>query len=237
MRTIVLTAVAIAALLAVIGCQSSDDDSNDKGLKNSTWLGTLNDEVDGPVKLEVTFDADGNIEAVVIEGVDQGLTGAVSDEGNDVYGIELDDGTVGAFVQSEDAAGIALDDGSIGAVERDADDLAGSYAQADSEGDWVGTTYLFDASFSLTDSWGLELTAAADGTYTGSRDDGLTFDGDTFIQDTNYGVFSGAYNGSDGFTGTQISIYAPSRGFSMTRVCPASFTFPQDCGMGHQTKQ
>lgn len=193
-----------------------------------TWFGTLEDSVRVLHTLAVTFGSP-SITAVIIDGVDQGLTGTVTKEGGQVFAFVLSDGTKGGFLVDANAAhAVFVDDiFEFGVVEKGATSFP-TYLINDVDASWSGLDIETD-DFVTFGQFTTALTCASLAcTFTGSN--GVTGNVSlTTAFDSAFGRWIGTFTNSVGNAGEARAFLSADKTFAGAWVCDNVGVFPADC--------
>jgi len=186
-----LSTLAIAALIAA--CGGGGGGSSLQGI----WYGSGENSLEDPGAYEVTFDGDGNITRLAVDGVASGLQGTTSEVFPDFFDLTLSDNSDGGILVDASRIHMAyFDENGIFAVLQKGAATLPAYVGSDVIGDWSGFSYWYSTD---PDSWGekapfnfLTAVAAASGynylMYGGPSDiNGVL---ETF--DSTWGRYSGA---------------------------------------------
>ncbi len=193
-----------------------------------TWFGTLEDSARTLHTVSLTF-ASPTITTVIIDGVDQGLTGTVTKEGAQVFGFVLSDGTKGSFVVDASAAhAVFLDDRlEFGVVEKGATSLP-TYVSNDSDASWSGLDIETDDFISFGQfTTDLSCSSLA---CTFTRSDGVTGDASlTTDFDAAFGRWIGTFTNSNGNSGEARVFMSADKTFAGVWACDILGLAPADC--------
>lgn len=201
---------------------------------DGTWSGSLED----PAGLLQTFQitVNGNtLSQLLLDGVDQGLTGTLTAQSTTTYAVSLSDSTKAMFII--DAAlqhATFVDDAfNFGVVEKNA---IGSpiFSIGDVNGNWSGTTVVTDfATFS-----GFPSTASCVSLQCTATGNGVTTTIDltgTFV--ITFGQWNGSFSNSNGDVGTSVVMLSPDKQFVAAYGCDNIGVFPDACDFSAWVRQ
>lgn len=204
---------------------------------NGTWFGSLQDTVGDLHTYSVTI-AGGAITQILIDGVDQMLTGTVTKDSDVLYSLTLSDGTEAAFIVDVTISyAVFVDDVfNFGVVEKNAVGLPG-YVDTDINGDWSGVTVETDFTIST------EVTSIAScvalptcNATSGGVDSVITV---AFFPDLviNSAQWVGTFVENPGDTGDVRMMLSPDKQFAASYACVDVNLFPAGCGFSAWVKQ
>ncbi|MDH5633443.1 MAG: hypothetical protein OEZ10_10680 [Gammaproteobacteria bacterium] len=227
--------MALACLsLFLTACpdSSSDSDGGTPHTLAGSWGGTIKDSTAAPLPLQITIDNSGKITNITVDGANTGLSSiaSVTAEGNNIYGFELNDGTIGGFIvdSSGQHAGF-LDDGfTFGVVQKGAPGPAGGgYVNTDIIGSWSGYGVTIDSAFNITNVFNSTGTVASNFSFSGNGLNG-TFTGNFASFYSTNGVYLGTWSDTSG-SGDLQAFLSADKTFAATWACDWTYGFPDGC--------
>lgn len=205
---------------------------------DGTWFGSLEDRSNPNIIVLRTFTvtiSGGAITQILIDSVDQLLTGTIGRESNTLYSLTLSDGTKAGFLV--DAAVLHatfVDDGfNFGVVEKGAVGLP-TFFILDTDGSWLGNTVETDlvtwTEFTSTAAC-TNLLCTASGNGVNSNIDLSVFFSSV------YGQWNGTFNNTAGATGVATVMLSPDKQFAASYSCSDVATFLDTCDFSAWVKQ
>ncbi len=187
----------------------------------------------------LTFDEDGGLISVELDGVASDLTGELQEGNTGLFEYDLSDGTAVAVYLGPNGRNIAVADngGGAAALTRDATALP-RFSAADFASNFGGSAFLVDDGFNLiglADATGSVAAPPAPMAFRFEDSEGCLSAGVLNAPDPTLGFSQGSFSNQDGencLPGGDLSFYlAPSKEFGVAVAC-TSFTAasaPDDC--------
>lgn len=201
---------------------------------DGTWFGSLSDTVGVLHVYQVTITG-GAISEILIDAIDQGLTGAIVRESDTLFSVTLSDGTEAGFLVDAAVQHAAfIDDGfNVGIVQKDATGLP-TFLINDTDGSWSGNSVttdftVFQEFVSSATCLNLSCTATGNGV-TSSVDLSGTFS-------SAFGRWTGTFSNTAGISGTATVMLSVDKQFAGSFACDAAGVFPVDCEFSAWVKQ
>jgi hypothetical protein len=207
---------------------------------SGSWYGTEEQSNGNLASLSVAVDANNNITSVEIDGVPQGLTGAVTlvPGQTQIYSFTLSDGSEGGFFMDSTSTYIVFldEDFNFGVLQKGAVSLPNA-GPADIFGkNFTGITVTLDANFDLSAVVASQAQVFANGAFQGSEGNGTVFansgGGELAQFSSLYGAWVGQFssNGPSGNSNGQVRAFvSPDKQFIGTWACDSGGAFPEDC--------
>jgi len=230
------TVIVMVLLLSSCGGGTSDGSGlqvpGSPGQLDGTWFGSLEDRSTPNTIVLRTFTvtiSGGAITQILIDSVDQLLTGTINGESGTLYSLTLSDGTKAGFlVDTAVLHATFVDDGfNFGVVQKGAVGLpAFGFDISDTDGSWVGNTVETDfviwTEFSSTASC-TNLLCTARGNGVNSSIDLSGFFSSAF------GQWNGTFTNTAGESGEVTVMLSPDKQFAASYSCSDVATFLDTC--------
>ncbi len=201
---------------------------------DGTWAGNLEDPAGLLHNLRITVNGN-TLSQLLIDGVDQGLTGTLTAQSTTTYAVLLSDSTKAMFIfdAALQHATFVDDSFNFGVVEKNA---IGSpiFAIDDVNASWSGTTVMTDfatfTGFASTASCvTLQCTASGNGVTTTIDLTG------TFV--IAFGQWNGTFSNSNGDVGASVVMLSADKQFVATYDCNNTGVFPDACEFSAWVRQ
>jgi len=204
---------------------------------DGTWTGSLEDPAGLLHNFQITVNGN-TLSQLLIDAVDQGLTGTLTAQSTTTYAVLLSDSTKAMFII--DAAlqhATFVDDAfNFGVVEKNANGLP-IFSIGDVNGNWSGTTVVTDfatfSGFASTASCGVVTTLQC--TATGNSVTTTIDLTGTFV--INFGQWNGTFSNSNGDVGTSVVMLSPDKQFAAAYGCNNIGVFPDACDFSAWVRQ
>ena len=162
-----------------------------------TWYGPGEDNLGDPGVFELTFDADGNITRIAVDGVDSGLQGTTLEAGPDFFDLALDNAdTGGIIVDGSRRHMVYFDDGGVFAVLQKGATALPTYVGDDVIGTWSAFAYRYNSDPGIYEKEpynSLTASASSSSAYNYILYGGTTDRNGVFLTfDSAFGRYSGA---------------------------------------------
>ena len=230
-----LATLLAVALLSSCGSSSSGSGSDDDADPDDeaalpfteldgTWRGNLEDPLGTMHTLEISVSGK-KITSVVLDGVDQGVTGRLGQSSKNVFGFSLSDSTKGGFIVDKIRQHLTCvdDNFNVGVLQKDAGILP-PFVQADLAVSGNGTVVITDlVTFQELNS---NITCDAVGACTGADDQVGNFT--ATMTYTNLGRWTGTKTFATGMATTSI-LLSEDKQFAGSWACTDVNVFPGTC--------
>jgi len=232
--------VTIVGALALAGCGggSSSGGSSDHPL-TGTWFGTADTITNQGLYVsgEITFNSDGDLTSLSVNGVDQNVTAEEVDLSNGIYTYEFDSG--GRFgIRKYGGDTVAyVDSNAIVAIAEKGAESRPRYSLSDTEGSFSGKEFLTDSGYNLVGVISVDAeisgnSAPLDVTVSDSRCEASA---DLNLASSTAGVYTGTFTNISGTnclnSGSVKHYLAPDKDSILTVACTSfsSLDVPQNC--------
>lgn len=234
-RLIATAMLGVALVLSACGGGSDGGTTPPASNLAGVWYGNY-DQAGTARTLQFTVSNSNVISAVLIDGADMSLTGAVTHDQGNLYLFTLYSGTT-----LWDAGGILLDSasqhaaflgsaGDVGVVQKGGS--AAGYAGTDIVGSWGGDSLTLDATGNVTALGSSNVTVAGDYTFSGTDLSGNTFSGSggsaISPTDATVGVSTALFdNATAGITNGQMKVWlSADKTFAAAYLCDGTGITP-----------
>ena len=201
---------------------------------DGAWFGSLEDPVGGLHTYQVTVSGDA-VSQILIDGVDQGLTGTITKESDVLFSLVLSDGAEAGFIV--DAAvqhAVFVDDSFNFAVVQKGVSGLPVFLVNDVDGNWSGNTIITDfvisSEFASTASCTNLLCTASGNGVNASIDLSGSFD-------ATFGQWAGTFNNSAGESGVARALLSADKLFAGSYTCDNAGSFPDACDFSAWVRQ
>jgi hypothetical protein len=249
LRQSVLACVIVVGLLSIVATGGGGGGSNGGGSGGptlgdlaGTWFGTLEDSVGVLHTFSITIDGSGHLSQDLVDGVDQGLTGTVSQTSGSIFNFTLSDGRIGGFIADAGVTHAAFLDEffNVGVVQKGATSLP-TYVDTDIVGNWAGFGVNLDSAFNVVQTATSNATVASDFTYTVTDSLGGITTGTFTTFFPTFGLFTGTFTTSSS-AGVAEAFLSADKTFGGTWTCDTTdgsviVGFPVDCSFFIHNKQ
>lgn len=234
-RAVVL---AVATALGSAACSSGSDDSGSNSVLQGTWFGTQEQSDGTLVALSVDVSGSNNINGIVADGVNSGLTGSISPiQGRPgFYQINLSDGTEGGFFADPTSQYVVFldEDLSVGVLQKGANSLPNAQADDLNGRSYEGLTVELTGSLDIESVVQSQVSVAGDSNFAGDDVGGGTFTSTSPLTLTSamFGVWDATFDstGPSGPASGSVRVFAsPDKSFIGTWACAGSI--PGDCSI------
>lgn len=237
-----LVGVIVAGLLSIL---ATNGDGGGNGMVIShepavanlegTWFGTLEDPSGDLHTISLTVDGSGNLTQELLDSVDTGRTGTISQTSGTIFNFVLSDGTVGAFIADTTFthAGFLDESFNSGVVQKSASSLP-IYASTDFVGNWSGFGVTLDSTFSVVQTTHSNTAVASDLSFTETNSVTGTTSGLFTTFSSDFGLATGTY-ANPGSTGVTEAFLSADKSFATVWNCDTTddgsvlVGFPADC--------
>jgi hypothetical protein len=219
----IISLIGIATWLIACGGGGGGDDDVITSL-NGTWGGNLEDSI-GTMHNITLFISGDTIRSVLVDGVDQGLTGSIVQGSANVFEVRLSDDTKASFIVDHARQHLTFvdEDFSVGVLQKDAGALP-PFVQADIAGSGSGIVATTD--FVTSQEFSGSVTCDAIGTCTGT--DGNVGDFTATLTYTDLGRWTGTSNYAGGSSTVSVFL-SVDKHFAGSWACNVIGGFPDDC--------
>ena len=218
--------VLICSILFISACGGGGGGGGDDITSlNGTWRGNLEDLVGTMHNLSISISGD-TITSILIDGVNQGLTGNLAQRSNKVFGFTLSDNTEGGFIVDNASQHLTfLDENfNVGVLQKNAGALP-PFVQSDIAGSGIGSVVTTD--FVSFQEFNGNVTCDAAGSCSGADDEVGNFT--ATLTYTNLGRWTGTSNFASGSATVSVFL-SEDKQFAGSWACNfVAGGFPEAC--------
>lgn len=206
------------------GGGGSSGGGNDITRLNGTWRGNLEDSIGTMHTLTISVSGD-TITSILIDGVNQGLTGTLAQRSTDVFGFTLSDTTEGGFIVDTISQHLTFVDEffNVGVLQKNAGALP-PFVQADIAGSPTGA--VVTTNFITFQQFTGNVTCDAVGSCNGT--DAVVGNFTATLTYTNLGRWAGTSNYAGGSSNVSVFL-SEDKLFAGSWGCNVLGVFPDDC--------